>query len=172
MQIATLIPKEDLAALPDDQHFRAYNRALALNLVEMFDEDIESQTLTFAQRMELYKITAKFGDMEPRPNALPAGTGFSIKIMLGDEELTISNGENTYDNEIDLDSAESRTKRPMTVTDEELLDVPLLTRSRQTPASSPAIDPFELAPPLQCLSVFPSKEEKFLASLKSFTLDE
>jgi hypothetical protein len=157
MQIATLLPKEVLAGLPDDQHFRAYNRALAMNLVELFDEDIESTTLTFAQRMELYKITAKFGDMEPKQSTTMPGTGFSIKIVLGDEEMTISSPGNTYD-AVEAEQT-LRSSASSEVTDAEMEDVPINVSS---------YDPIELAPPLHCLSVFPPKDTTFALSLAEY----
>lgn len=68
--------------LPTEERFRALNKAMALVLLnDCYDEAIKIDA-PFSRKMELLKLNAKLGDLEPRANSalINAGSGAVINF--------------------------------------------------------------------------------------------
>lgn len=70
------------ANLPSDEKFRSMNKAMALVLLEeCYDAAIQNDA-PFSRKLELLKLNAKLGDLEPRANSalINAGAGAVINF--------------------------------------------------------------------------------------------
>jgi len=78
-----------LKDLSTEETFKVKSKAMALNLLDECYATVTSlnDPAPFSQKIEMLKTVAKFGDLEPKQNAVPVGVGFSIRIVYsGDEQ--------------------------------------------------------------------------------------
>jgi hypothetical protein len=98
----------ELGKLSTEDHFKHKAKAVAVVLLEeLWDlvkgSPTQNPTASVSNKFDLLKLSAKFGDLEPKQMVLPQGTGFSIKIVLsGDQSGPVPMGTVTIDQEPEL----------------------------------------------------------------------
>ena len=90
-----------------EDYFKSRNRAHSLVLLEELYEQAIAEDAPFSRKLELYKLTTKLGDLEPKATAVHTGTGFTIRIHFDtpQDEKTVSGA--TIDNEVDVGELDS-----------------------------------------------------------------
>jgi hypothetical protein len=68
---------------PTEQSFKNLAQAMAMNLLEDCFQRVFSDEAPYDDKVDFLKLTAKLGDLEPRPANTPIGTNFSIKVVYG-----------------------------------------------------------------------------------------
>lgn len=82
-----------LANLSSEEYFKLRSKTMAIEMLNecygiVADEEIVAP---FTQKLDFLKTVAKFGDLEPKQNAVSPGTGFSIRIVYsGTDEKVVS----------------------------------------------------------------------------------
>lgn len=86
-----------------EEYFKSRNRAHSLVLLEELYTQATAEDAPFSRKLELYKLTTKLGDLEPKQTVAAAGSKFSIRIVFNEEENEKVVSGVTVDNDIGMD---------------------------------------------------------------------